>query len=473
MEKPLPILVPLFQFKSRMEWQLLSIVLALAALVLGWYLGKAKEQSKQQALQAQLQLLQSDKAVALSLKEKAEETISELQQKLQAMEEETRSLFVNLSQAKTENELTQQRIDEYKQHIEESKVEMQQRFQVLAQQILDDKALKFSHQNKESIEAILQPLKEKIQHFEQKVEKSYMDESKERHTLKSEIEKLITLNTHLNEEASKLSKALKGDNKKQGNWGELILERVLEHSGLKEGREYHTQYSTSDSESGKLLPDVIIQLPDNRHIIIDSKVSLTAFERVVNAETTEEKEIAIKAHVLSVKEHIKGLSDKEYFKAKGLQSPDFVLMFIPIEGSFATAIEADNALFSYAWDRKIVPVSPSTLLATLKTVASLWRQERQNLNAAQIAQEAGNLYDKFELLLSDLRKLGSQLDTVQKTYNGTVNKLKEGKGNLISKVHRLKTLGAKTSKQIDVEMLEEAEENNWMSEENNTEDSTE
>lgn len=443
-----------------MEGNTTLIIFVIVSFVIAWFVSKSKSNNQIQELQSKWQQAHSDKVVAEAQKISAENQNQQLQESLKIAQKEVQELHILLSQAKTENELTQKKIEEYKQHVEESKTEMQHRFQILAQQILEEKSQKFSTQNKESIEAVLQPLKEKIQHFEQKVEKSYIEESKERHTLKSEIEKLITLNTNLNEEASKLSKALKGDNKKQGNWGEFILEKVLEHSGLKEGREYHTQYSTSNAADEKLFPDVIIHLPDNKHLIIDSKVSLTAFERVVNAESNEEKEIAIKAHVQSIKEHIKGLSDKEYFKAKGMQSPDFVLMFIPIEGSFATAIEADNTLFSYAWDRKIVPVSPSTLLATLKTVASLWRQERQNLNAAQIAQEAGNLYDKFESLLADLRKLGTQLDTVQKTYNGSLNKLKEGKGNLISRVHRLKALGAKTSKNLDLDLLEEAEENN-------------
>jgi DNA recombination protein RmuC len=299
-------------------------------------------------------------------------------------------------------------------------------------------------------------MKEKISDFEKKVESTYQTESKERISLQEQVKQLMSLNTQLNDEAQKLSRALKSDSKKQGNWGEFILEKILEYSGLVKDREYVTQYSTTDENNTRLQPDVVISLPDNKHLVIDSKVSLTAYERLVNAEDDVTRELALREHLASIRSHIKNLSEKNYNNASGINSPDFVLLFMPIESSFGVAVEADNQLFKYAWEQKIVVVSPSTLLATLKTVHSLWRQEKQNINAVRIATDAGNLYDKFVGLVDDLVKLGNQLKTVQGTYDSSFNKLKSGSGNIIGRIEKIRKLGAKTSKKITPDLTDEA-----------------
>ena len=249
---------------------------------------------------------------------------------------------------------------------------------------------------------------------------------------------------------------MKGDQKKQGNWGEFVLERILERSGLIKGEEYDTQFSTRNDEGDILRPDVIIKLPENKHVIIDSKVSLVAYEQYVNTENQEERERNIKLHIESIKSHVKGLSEKSYAHADAINSPDFVLMFMPIESSFSIAVQQDIELFNFAWDRRVVIVSPSTLLATLKTIESIWKREKQTQNAIEIATEGGKLYDKFAGLVEDLKRLGNQLDTVQKTYKEANKKLFEGSGNLIGKVDKLRQLGAKTTKNLpEIFMLDD------------------
>ncbi|MCC5916257.1 MAG: DNA recombination protein RmuC [Cryomorphaceae bacterium] len=410
------------------------------------------------ALEKSIADLQRDKAVIESEKNAFEKSITELREKIRRDEIEKMDMGRTIAGLESDIKNWREKLVQHQAEFEKNQKQLTEQFENLANKILEEKTEKFTVSNKRNMDSILNPLKEKITLFEEKVSKSYDAEAKERHTLKAEIVKLMELNSNLNEEAQKLTRALKGDRKKQGNWGEIILDKILESSGLKEGREYETQYSTSDESNARLYPDVVVKLPDNKHIIIDSKVSLVAYERLVNAENEVDRKLAIHEHIISVKNHIKQLSDKDYFKAKGIKSPDFVLMFMPIESSFGAAIEADSDVFNFAWDRRIVIVSPSTLLATLKTVASLWRQEKQNINAAKIATDAGNLYDKFVLLLGDLEKLGSQLKTVQSTFDGTMTKLKDGRGNLITRVEKLRKLGAKASKQIDIDWVEAAEE---------------
>jgi len=279
-------------------------------------------------------------------------------------------------------------------------------FEVIANKILDEKALKFTEQNRSNMDIILNPLKDNIKRFEEQVQKSYKTESDERITLKTEIKNLIDLNKQISEEANNLTKALKGENKTQGNWGELILEKVLERSGLVKDQEYRLQFSTSNDEGRRIQPDAVIMLPDNKHIIVDSKVSLIAYESLVNCTSDEERSRFIKDHLLSVRSHVKSLSEKNYSTSTDFNTPDFVLLFIPIESSFSVAVQADQELFNFAWDKKIVIVSPSTLLATLRTIASVWKQERQTKNAIEIAKQSGALYDKFVGFLEDMDKIG-------------------------------------------------------------------
>lgn len=332
-------------------------------------------------------------------------------------------------------------------------------FENLANKIFEDKSKKFTEQNKTNLENILNPLKENITKFEKKVDDTYKAEASERNSLKGEIKSLVTLNKQISEEANNLAKALKGDSKKQGNWGEIILEKVLERSGLQKGVEYEMQVSFTAEDGKRIQPDVIIHLPDKKHIVIDSKVSLVAYESYVNAQTEEERERNLQAHITSVKNHIKGLSEKNYQALEQLNTPDFVLLFMPIESSFSLAVQADNEIFNFAWEKKIVIVSPSTLLATLRTIASLWKQERQTKNALEIAEEGGKLYDKFVLFVDDLISIGKKMDEAKTNYSEAMKKLHDGTGNLVRRAEKMKTLGAKTTKELPKNLVERAQEN--------------
>jgi DNA recombination protein RmuC len=332
-------------------------------------------------------------------------------------------------------------------------------FENIASKILEEKSLKFTEQNKNNLDIILNPLKERIKDFELKVDKAYKTESDERITLKTEIKNLVELNTKISQEANNLATALKGDNKIQGNWGEVILEKILERSGLEKDREYRTQFVTSNMEGSTIKPDVVVMLPDEKHIIIDSKVSLLAYEALVNAQDEESRQRFVKAHLESVKSHIKGLSDKNYASSKAFDTPDFVLLFIPIESSFSIAIQADGELFNYAWDRKVVIVSPSTLLATLRTIASMWKQQKQTANALEIAEEGGKLYDKFVGFVEDLIAIGKKMDEAKVSYGEAMKKLTEGSGNLVGRAVKMQKLGAKVSKLLPTRVVERAEDN--------------
>ncbi len=327
-------------------------------------------------------------------------------------------------------------------------------FENIANKILDEKTQKFTDQNKTNLDIILNPLKEKIKDFENKVEKAYKAESDERITLKAEIKNLIDLNKQVSEDANNLANALKGENKTQGNWGELILEKVLERSGLVKDHEYRLQFSTNNDEGKRIQPDAVIMLPDNKHIIVDAKVSLVAYEAFVNSTTEEDRATFIKEHLSSVRNHIKMLSDKNYQSSADFNTPDFVLLFIPIESSFSIAVQADQELFNFAWDRKIVIVSPSTLLATLRTIASVWKQERQTKNAIEIAKQSGALYDKFVGFVDDLDKIGKSIDTSKTAYESAINKLHKGSGNLVKRAQDIEKLGAKTTKQLSSKFIE-------------------
>jgi len=298
---------------------------------------------------------------------------------------------------------------------------------------------------------LLDPLKERIQSFEKRVEESYQQEARERFSLGKELERLQQLNLRLSDEATNLTQALKGQ-KTQGNWGELILERVLEHAGLEKGREYQTQVSLKSADGERFQPDVLIMLPGDKQVVVDAKVSLTAYQQFVAGND----EAALKQHVQSLRSHVKGLSSKDYNRLEGLHSLDFVLLFVPIEAAFSAALQAEPNLFQEAFDRQIVIVSPTTLLATLRVIDSLWKQERQGQNAREIAERAGWLYDKFVLFIQDLDELGNRLQQVDKAYAAARNKLCEGRGNLVSRSEQLKLLGARASKSLPADLLERA-----------------
>ncbi|WP_066217611.1 DNA recombination protein RmuC [Formosa haliotis] len=328
-------------------------------------------------------------------------------------------------------------------------------FELLAAKILEEKSEKFTHQNKENLKLILNPLHEKIQGFEKRVEESQKENIGMHSALKEQLLGLKDLNLQMSKEATNLTRALKGDSKMQGNWGELVLERVLEKSGLEKDREYFVQQHFTRPDGTRVLPDVVLHLPDNKRMIIDSKVSLVDYERFVNANEAE-RILHLKAHVNSIRRHVDQLSAKNYQDLYDIDSPDFVLLFIPIEPAFAVAINEDNALYNRAFEKNIVIVTPATLLATLRTVDTMWNNEKQQRNSLEIARQAGALYDKFEGLLKDLTGVGKKLDDAKKDYASAMNKLVDGRGNLVTSVEKLKKMGAKAKKQLPEAVLNRA-----------------
>jgi DNA recombination protein RmuC len=411
------------------------------------YRNKFNETDKQLSI-AQDRLLQYDERI-----KKLEETLIQ-----------EREQFINVSALYAEQKVIatnfQEKLFSQKAELDEIQKKFTVEFENLSSRILDEKSLKFTEQNRINLDIILNPLKEKIKDFEQKVEQSYKLDAAERNTLKGEIKNLIELNKQISEEANNLARALKGDTKRQGNWGEVILERILERSGLTKGSEYDIQVSINNNEGKSIRPDVIVYLPEGKHIIIDAKVSLIAYEALVNCEGDEDREKCLRDHILSVRNHIRGLSEKSYESSEGLITPDFVLLFMPIEPSFGIAMQADSELFSYAWDKKIVIVSPSTLLATLKTVSAIWKQEKQTRNALEIARQGGALYDKFVNFYKDLSESGEKLRSALRFHDEAIKKLESGPGNLIRSADKLKKLGVKSNKELPVIIVEKAEESN-------------
>ncbi len=400
---------------------------------------------------------EKERAILDSSLKQAKEQLSAAQQTIEENGERLMKMNYDLSEAKTINQNLDEKLTVQKQELEEMQKRFTKEFENLANKILEEKSSKFTEQNKTNLDIILNPLKEKIKDFEQKVEKAYDKENAERITLKTEIKNLVELNKKISEEANNLATALKGDNKQQGNWGEIVLEKILESSGLIKDREYQTQFSTTNEEGDRIRPDVVVFLPDEKHIIIDSKVSLVAYDAFVNTVVEDDRLRFRKAHIDSVRSHIKLLGEKNYQTAFGLNTPDFVLLFIPIESSFSVAIQADQDLFSYAWDRKIVIVSPSTLLVTLRTISSIWKQERQTRNALQIAEEGGKLYDKFVAFVEDLVRVGKRMDDAKKDYVEAMSKLTDGSGNLVRRAEKMKELGAKATKTLPQPIIERAE----------------
>lgn len=385
----------------------------------------------------------------------------------QSLLKEKDELLGQIQQLRTENSIQvqqiaraeadfanlQEKLELQKKEMETLQQKFTTEFENIAAKILKQNTEDFSAAHQKSITELLSPLKEKIQTFEKKVEDTYEKGLKDQTDLKAELKKLHDLNLKISDEANNLTKALKGDVKKQGNWGEVILERILERSGLTEGREYRKQDSIQGENGQRLQPDVVIYLPEQKHIVVDSKVSLVAYEKVVNSENEKERNSYIKEHLVSVRNHIKILSEKHYQNSPNFNSPDFVLLFIPIESSFSMAIQEDHDLFSYAWDNKVVIVSPSTLLATLRTIASIWQQENQTRNALEIARQSGALYDKFVAFVADIEAIGKSLENTRKTYEQATNKLYTGSGNLVRRAENIRKLGAKTTKELPQELI--------------------
>ena len=337
--------------------------------------------------------------------------------------------------------------------LNDSKEQLTVAFKNIANEIFDDKSKKLVDNNKESLATVLNPLQDKIRQFEKRVEDTYDKESKERFSLAREIKQLQEMNTQISEDAVNLTNALKGDNKAQGNWGEMILETLLENSGLVKGREYEVQVSLKSADGGKFQPDVVVHLPESRDIIIDSKVSLKAWDAYCSADDVDEKAGFLNQHVQSVRSHVKGLSGKDYQNLAGISTLDYVFLFMPIDAAYSVAIQNDPGLSQYAFEKNIVFVSPTMLLTTLKLAQNLWRLDQQNRNAVEIADKAGALYDKFVNFVGDLEDVGVRIDSSKKSYENAHKKLRSGTGNLIRRVEDLKTLGAKTSKRLEKEAL--------------------
>lgn len=436
-----------------MNDNLILIIAILVSAGIGAYIGltmaKLKSKGEQSALEERQNQLNQNIS---SLKE----TLTKVETERETIRKEKDVLNGELVRRNSEFENLQLKLQEQKDEVEKLQEKFTKEFENLANKILDEKSEKFTLQNKENIKQILNPLQEKIQTFEKKVEDSQKESISMHSALKEQLLGLKDLNQQMTKEANNLTKALKGDSKMQGNWGELVLERVLEKSGLEKDREYFVQQSFTKPDGSRLMPDVVLHLPDNKKMIIDSKVSLTDYERYANAEE-DEKPAFLKAHVNSIKKHVDQLSEKKYEDLYEIESPDFVLMFIPIEPAFAIAVTEDNSLYNKAFEKNIVIVTPSTLLATLRTVDSMWTNEKQQQNAFEIARQAGALYDKFEGLITDLTGIGKKLDSAKSDYSAAMNKLVEGKGNLITSVQKLKKMGAKAKKELPEAILKRAE----------------
>ena len=372
---------------------------------------------------------------------KSAQTISSLQAKLEAAQEKIKE--------QQENFATQ------REQAKADKESMANEFKVLAEKVLDEKTKQFKTTNSEELDKLLAPFKQKLTDFETTVKENHKEELKNSGALMENIKALKNMNDQLTAEASGLAKALRGDTKKQGNWGEFVLERALEMSGLTKNQEFYVQNSETTADGRRLQPDVIIQLPEDKKIIVDSKVSLVSWEAYANAEEEDSKK-HMKSLIASIQTHIKQLSEKDYPQLYDGATPEFVLLFIPIEAAFMEATKFDGTLYELAFSKKIILVSTSTLLATLKTIAMAWRQEKQTRNVIEIADAGGKLYDKFVGLSEDLQKLGDQFKTAQKTYDSSMNKMVDGRGNLITQVERLKKLGSKTKKELDSKMIERA-----------------
>ena len=376
-----------------------------------------------------------------------------------ALREKVTALTAELATAQADGRHLQQQLDKQlseaqaaqEQHKREL-AEMQQRltteFENIANRVLQQRQEDFSQQSRKQIGDMLLPLSERIKDFREQVSNAFNQETREKASLQAELKQLIELNQTLSKDATNLTQALKGDVKKQGNWGEFILEKVLEASGLRKGMEYEREVVVHGVEGDVLRPDVIIRMPDNKHIIVDSKVSLVAYEQMQQTDSEEQYKSLLKAHVESLKQHVKELYDKQYQRATGLNTPDFVLMFVPIEASYSVAIQADSTLYDYALERKIVIVSPTTLLATLHTISYVWKQENQSRNAQEIARLAGAMYDKLCGMTEDFQKVQKSLDAAQKAYNEAFKKLSEGNGNVLRTADRIRELGAKASKSL-------------------------
>ncbi len=360
----------------------------------------------------------------------------------------------HLARKEAEMEALEKRLKEQKEELEQLQQRFTKEFENLANRIFEEKSKKFTEQNRTQLDDLLKPLGEKIKDFEKKVNDVYLDETKERASLKEQLSQLHQLNQQMSRDAQNLTRALKGETKTQGSWGEFILETILEKSGLVRDREFSVQASFTSEDGRKLQPDIIVNLPENKHLIIDSKVSLVAYERFIAAETEDDRALALKDHISSIKKHIKDLSEKNYHQIYQLNSPDFVLLFIPIEPAASMALQGEQELYTDALGKNIVLVAPSMLLAILRMTSNMWRQEKQNKNVLKIAEEAAAMYEKFVGFTDAMIEMGRKLDDSKKYYTMAMGRFSEGPGNVVKRIENLKNLGLKVNKSIDAKLLE-------------------
>jgi len=423
---------------------LIGLVLGVLAAALWFIMQNRRKESESANLLQRLSILEEQRTALDNENRENRNRLQERGAELAAARENVRNL--------------NQRLAEKDAEVQKNEQQLREAFGKMAFENVQRQSQVLREQHTETLKGLLEPVRSKLTDFEKRVNDTHGESQKSVTELRAQIEMLTQLNRQVTEETHNLTRALKGDTKKQGNWGEVILEKVLERSGLVKGREYETQYQTANQAGDTIRPDAVVNLPDNKHILIDAKVSLTAYEAFTAADNDVERERQLKAHLLSMRSHAKLLAEKNYPSGQGLNAPEFVLMFVPIESSFALAVQGDSELFSYAWDLRVVIVSPSTLLATLRTIASIWKQENQNRNALEIAKKAGDLYDKFSAFTEDLLKVGRQLDTAKDTYSEAMKKLTGVRGNLVRRVEELRSMGAKAGKEINPALVARADE---------------
>ena len=420
-----------------MIYEITTLIGFIAAGTLGWLWNQSRQHYA--LLEARALQIQELYSAELALRTKLQSDVENSHNEYHTLERDYAILH-------TRHEESSRSFEEKIRLLDEAKVQMKVQFEQLAGQIFEQKSKTFDEAHTKGLDLLLKPFREQIAQFATQSKEQFIHDAKERQSIKDEILRLKTLNERLSQDAINLTQALKGENKTQGNWGEIVLERILEESGLREGHEYDIQSTLSDEEGKKFRPDVIVHLPQNKDIIIDSKVSLVAYDAFIRAENDEDRSHALKQHLLSIHSHIKGLSGKRYEQLSGVRTLDFVLLFMPIEGAFLLALEQDNTFFKTAYEQNIVVVSPSTLLVTLRTIEHIWRSEYQERNAKAIAESAEALYEKLVAFVEDMEKIGEQIGRTQKSYEGAMNKLSSGKGNLIRRVESMRKLGLKPKK---------------------------
>jgi DNA recombination protein RmuC len=438
---------------------LLGVMLILLLLMVVALLGNKKKLTEQHL---SLKLTEQDLLHQTQLNQTQYTQIDKLSLHNESLQAQVNKLTTRLRESDVRLQAGEQRLKDQ----EATEAKLSQQFEVLSQRIFQDKSTQFKQLNEQSIKQLLDPLSTQLEGFKKQVNDCYISESKERFNLKREIDQLANLNNLMHQETQNLTNALKGDNKQQGNWGEIVLQRILENSGLREGHEYATQVNLKDTEGQRFLPDVIVNLPQKRHIIIDSKVSLVAYERYFNSQDINQQKQAIDAHCLSIRQHIKGLGKKDYQDLIGTNTLDYVLLFIAVEPAFISALEHDPSLVQLALDHNILLASPSNLMIALRTIENLWRFERQEKNGQLIAQQASKLYDKLRLFSNNFLEVGSQIDKAQKTYLSALNQLSSGRGNVIQQAEQLKELGVPIKRPIPEQLTE----NNKLNEPSNESD---